>query len=755
METLIQVASQNAPEGSIQVLYAHLATTTALPANTYSNGTLGVGATLTAQSNGTIPNIDGVAPSVGNYLLIQNESNTYKNGLYVVTSIGSAGAPWVLTRATGMDTSTEFYPAHVDVAGGNTLARKIFFQTSQNVSVGTTGVVFSELALTNYVPNTRTLTINGTSYELSADRTWTITSSVPNAINIFVDSVNGVDSTGRGDINTPYLTIEYALSQITNTGTITGNITTSSSTITGISDVDNTKLQVGMVLSVSGLPFNTTIITKNSEGSNANTIVVSNSATSTTSSLSISYIKQYIIECNGTFKPSSNIFKDGVYIKNNGRIIWGNFALYSNSSVLKTSYYILGDGVYNGIHASSTFCSLTGTQTAGMVTSINFGEIKTIGTGTCLTTSTGTNENYTIVKGRFVDVRFGTVGSFTGYSQKLDFNSYGLLGGITTVNSTTSASVANNTIFGTHQTPSSVTVLTAGIMTVSYGNYRGNVVMSSGYTSHIGRISGTSHTFGSGCNIKATGRSSGTFTCSGTSTIEFSNPSEVCTLVVSSGATIKASGEYILTGTNNIVGILHNFGTILNGNLNGTGTIYNYGSMSITDTNSFTGTIENHGIAIFSGIVPSTGGLMFLNYGRCLLNTYGIIFNGASTFINQGTIESNGIFSNNTAMIKLNSASCAFDNWGRIIMNETDVTKAVIEKVAGKLLFRPGSIIKVSNSKSPIRCTANTSDSKDIYLFGLITNCNSSTYGALIAFDGTSYTPNDLVGGTIYENINY
>ena len=65
------------------------------------------------------------------------------------------------------------------------------------------------------------------------------------------------------------------------------------------------------------------------------------------------------------------------------------------------------------------------------------------------------------------------------------------------------------------------------------------------------------------------------------------------------------------------------------------------------------------------------------------------------------------------------------------------------------------SQLLVGNSKSPIRCTANTSESKDIYVFNCIDNCDGSTYGLAFAFDGGTYAPNDLVGGVVYENTSY
>jgi hypothetical protein len=584
---------------------------------------------------------------------------------------------------------------------------------------------------------------------------WALPDLATESFTIYVKSEVGVDISGGGDLKAPYLTIDYALTQINNTGTVTLNTTNTSTTISGISDAHNALLEVGMIVSGTGIPFNTYIRSKGNEGGNANTIIISKNATSTNTAITATYIKIYILECSGYLKPTSNIFKEGVYIKNNGTIEWGNFTLFSNSSILKSNYFILGDGQYIGVHNSSIFASLSGTQTAAFNLGIYFDIIDSIGTGTCITTSTGTNENYTEIKGKFVNARFGTVCSLTGYSNKIDFDSYGLLGGLTTVNSTTSSSPANNTIYGTHQTPAAVSVLNAGTMTISYGNYRGNVTFGNSYSSHIGRISGTSHTLAAGSNIKAIGRSSGAFTCSSYVTIEFSNPSEICSLIVNSGAKVTARGEYTLSATNNLVGELYNYGVILTATLKGTGTLYNNGELNITETNGFNGTIENYGNIISAGFVPTTGGLIIKNYGKILMSSYGMIFNGASKVFNYGTIESNGAFTNNSCMIKLNSTSCVFDNYGRIISNDTDITDSLIDKTSGTLFLRQGSYLKVSNGRSPIRCTANNTDSKNIYMFSTTTNCDGSTYGLLIAFDGSSFTPNDLVGGDLYENVIY
>ena len=81
--------------------------TTADLSATYANGTAGVGATLTADANGALT-VDGATPSVADRVLVMDQSDAEENGIYTVTTVGNAGAAFVLTRATDADTGTEF-----------------------------------------------------------------------------------------------------------------------------------------------------------------------------------------------------------------------------------------------------------------------------------------------------------------------------------------------------------------------------------------------------------------------------------------------------------------------------------------------------------------------------------------------------------------------------------------------------------------------------------------------------------------------
>ena len=82
-----------------------VATTADLSA-TYSNGTAGVGATLTAGSNGAI-SIDGISLSLNDRVLVKDQSTAAENGIYRVSTVGDGSTAFVLTRATPEDQPAE------------------------------------------------------------------------------------------------------------------------------------------------------------------------------------------------------------------------------------------------------------------------------------------------------------------------------------------------------------------------------------------------------------------------------------------------------------------------------------------------------------------------------------------------------------------------------------------------------------------------------------------------------------------------
>jgi len=123
------------------------ATTTNISA-TYSNGTSGVGATITASSNGVIGAVDGQTLSVGSRILVRAQTTQTQNGIYSVTALGSVSAPWVLTRTSDGDNSVAGEMANGDVVfatAGTVNGGKTFVNSSAGaITIGTTNITYSE-----------------------------------------------------------------------------------------------------------------------------------------------------------------------------------------------------------------------------------------------------------------------------------------------------------------------------------------------------------------------------------------------------------------------------------------------------------------------------------------------------------------------------------------------------------------------------------------------------------------------------------
>jgi hypothetical protein len=92
--------------------------TTGAIAGTYS----AVATTITGFVPGSLPAIDGVLLDVGDLLLVRlgdRTGNAAANGVYEVTSAGSAGSPWVLTRAFDADSGQPLTTGYVATTEGS------------------------------------------------------------------------------------------------------------------------------------------------------------------------------------------------------------------------------------------------------------------------------------------------------------------------------------------------------------------------------------------------------------------------------------------------------------------------------------------------------------------------------------------------------------------------------------------------------------------------------------------------------------
>jgi hypothetical protein len=183
------------------------ATTGDLGTVSYSNGTLGVGATLTNGGTQAALVIDGytfTATDVTNStrVLIKNQSNAAYNGAYTVTNQGSASTNWVLTRATDYDQSAEmnagdgFYVT----SGTANINTTWVQQTAAPITVGSTNIVFTQFAkiatgtVTNVatsgniaggpITNTGTLTLTSNVVTINETQTLTNKRVTPRVVSI-------------------------------------------------------------------------------------------------------------------------------------------------------------------------------------------------------------------------------------------------------------------------------------------------------------------------------------------------------------------------------------------------------------------------------------------------------------------------------------------------------------------------------------------------------------------------------------------
>jgi hypothetical protein len=251
------------------------AATTANLTATYSNGTLGVGATLTATSNGAFPAIDGVTVASttpgSNGVLVKNQTNAAHNGRYNLTQVGDGSTPWILTKCVVCDEADEIPGSYIFVKAGSTLASTGWVAYVANPStfvVGTDSITYFQFSGAGTYTAGTGLSLTGTQFSNTGVLSVNSLTGAITATNI-LDAVKTVDGSGSGldadtldgnEASAFYLATNPS-GYTTNTGTVTsvgGTGTVSGLTLTG-SVTTSGNLTLGGALSLTSSDVTTAL----------------------------------------------------------------------------------------------------------------------------------------------------------------------------------------------------------------------------------------------------------------------------------------------------------------------------------------------------------------------------------------------------------------------------------------------------------------------------------------------------------------
>ena len=171
--------------------------TTANIAGTYNNGT----GTITGSGFGALGNIDGVATTTNDRILVKDQADDKHNGIYVLTTVGDGSNAFVLTRAGDADASAEISGgAFFFVEQGTTNADNGFVTTHNgNPTLGTDNIVFQQFSGAGQITAGNGLDKSGNtiSVDLKANGGLVI-ESTELAIDLGASSITGTLGVGDG-----------------------------------------------------------------------------------------------------------------------------------------------------------------------------------------------------------------------------------------------------------------------------------------------------------------------------------------------------------------------------------------------------------------------------------------------------------------------------------------------------------------------------------------------------------------------------
>jgi|LakMenEpi03Aug12_release.lakeMendotaPanAssembly.Ray.scaffolds.fasta_scaffold01412_17 hypothetical protein len=585
----------------------------------------------------------------------------------------------------------------------------------------------------------------------------TLSTSIPQANKIYVDSLNGVNSTGRGNINNPYLTPEYALSDITNTGTVTATTTNASATLTAVSSTAN--IVIGQFITGTGIPYNTIVVSKTS-----NTIVLSQVCTAG-ATITATWWTPYLIMLNGDFVATGNWQKQGFTFNClNSTISWGAFNLFTLSTSQLVPFSVIG-GNWNGTSASSRF--LFNSSYSGSSADFIFKPFYFYSIGTGYSIELQQNgvykfNNFALECPNYI-CAFGSIANFesigtitvSGYFYSLlqgflirycTFNVFGKIqspSSVNIINNTQGATIISNAVI-------------VGSMALAYGVFNGNIFGTT--LTNSGGGTGAVPSIYNG-NIQVT-----TFTNSGHVIINGQMRGNVVNNAALGNIVVnEMMGIY--TGSSSSKGTIRgasDVGNTFSATLSGTA------ELIVLDTRYMINGVSTYTIGVgctlynkgyFRGYIGTVAGTL-INEGNMTIQDISTITGTFKNFAYINLARGAGESAANTPTIAVSTGTLILNAGSQLECQLADSKSGLIRKTAsgGKVVILGQPYFKVANGLAPLQILSNTGTAQDVLNFGLVDNCAVGFRLANTFTDttyGTAYAPNILGGGINYEDTTY
>jgi hypothetical protein len=469
---------------------------------TYSNGTDGVGATLT--TTGSYTTIDGVTLSNGMRILVKNEANTAHNGIYDRTS------STVLTRSSDFDTPTEMAGGDFTFVNAGTLYDNTGWVMPDPVTtVGTSPVVWVQFSGAGTYTAGTGLTLTGSVFSVNASQTQVTSVGTLGSLavtgNITAGNVSATTFTGAlsGAATTAGTVTTAAQPNITSVGTltslaVTGNISAgnvSATTFTGALSGAATSATTAGTVTTAAQPNITSVGTLTSLSVTGNITAGNVSATTFTGALSgaattagtVTTAAQGNITSlgtltglgvNGTVTAVNITANTGVFTGNGsglsaiaGANVTGTVASATNAGTVTTAAQgnITSVGTLTGLGVNGTITAVNITANTGVFA----------GSGANLTTLNGSN------------ISTGTIAQARLANSSLTVNGTAIsLGGSGTITATATNALTIGTGLGgtSYNGSTGVTITNTGVTSLVAGT---NIAISGGTGAVTVSVTGT------------------------------------------------------------------------------------------------------------------------------------------------------------------------------------------------------------------------------------------------------------------------